>query len=97
MGDALRQAACGTTTARERLDKGLKLCEDITELAQAALPCAPLWQLLARVANQCLSYDSAILPPETCAQLGETLDSATLGASNRKPLSVSPAWLPSGS
>jgi hypothetical protein len=49
--------AC-TEAARMRLAKGTQLCEDIRELAGAALPCAkrpPAWQLLSSVANQCLS------------------------------------------
>lgn len=34
--------------------------------------------MLSSVANQCLSYDSAILPPELCAPLGAALDRTTL-------------------
>ena len=56
------------------------MCADISELAAANLPCstsAPAWKLLTCVANQCLTYDSAVLPPDTCVPLGRALDAAT--------------------
>ena len=70
-----KSAACA------RLNAGVQLCADISELASAPLPCsrkAPAWKLLSSVANQCLAYDSAILSPEFCAPLGRALDDATL-------------------
>ena len=78
---ALSVISAATAAASERLAKGLMLGDDARELASAALPGArkaPAWQLLTGVANQCLSYDFAILPPELCSPLGEALDSATL-------------------
>ena len=75
-----RTADVGCAAAKERLEAGTKLCSDVADLARAPLACArkaPAWKLLACVANQCLSYDSAILSPELCAPLGRALDEAT--------------------